>query len=62
MESITDSSTLQYARALDEKDSLREFRKEFFFPKDKIYFQSHQLGLLSKRTKVAVEKIMLNWE
>ncbi len=57
---------LDYARQLDEKDVLKKFRPEFYFPqhngKDAIYFCGNSLGLQSKNVNDAVQQELKDWQ
>ncbi|MBT8321380.1 MAG: kynureninase [Eudoraea sp.] len=64
----TDTSfknSLSFARQLDAIDPLREYRKDFHFPrvedKQVIYFTGNSLGLQPKRTQQYVDDIMKDW-
>lgn len=50
------------ALSLDERDSLKDFRNEFYVSDDKIYFDGNSLGLLSKRAEKAVHTLMDSWK
>jgi kynureninase len=58
-------NTLQYARELDKKDPLKNFRERFYIPilhgKDCIYFTGNSLGLQSKNAQDYVLDEMENW-
>lgn len=58
-------NTLAFAKSLDEADSLRSFRDQFLLPqhegKEAIYFLGNSLGLQPKRTKQAVDDVLLQW-
>ncbi|MCK0158462.1 kynureninase [Cellulophaga sp. F20128] len=58
-------NTLAFAKELDEKDSLRNYRNEFHFPKingeDAIYFTGNSLGLQPKRAQKFVTAVMEDW-
>lgn len=58
-------NTLSFAQQLDTSDILRNYRKEFHFPKVKgkqvIYFTGNSLGLQPKRTKKFVDEVMNDW-
>ena len=63
---MTFQNTLEFAKNLDIQDHLKEYRKEFYFPKvngkQVIYFTGNSLGLLSKRAKNYVDDIMNDWQ
>lgn len=58
-------NTLEFAKSLDEKDKLKEFRNLFFIPqhqqKDCIYFTGNSLGLQPKTTQSYIQEELNNW-
>lgn len=59
-------NSLDYARQLDQKDSLSHLRKEFHIPKDKngnewIYLTGNSLGLQPKRTQEYIQQELDDW-
>jgi kynureninase len=58
-------NTLEFAKGLDENDSLKHFREKYFIPKkesrDLIYFCGNSLGLESKSTKKHIEQELNDW-
>lgn len=58
-------NNLQFAKSLDEKDSLRSFRNKFFIPQhngaDCIYFTGNSLGLQPKTTSQYVQQELDDW-
>lgn len=58
-------NTLEFAKALDEKDPLKHFREKFFIPQHKgedcIYFTGNSLGLQPKTTRKYVEQELNDW-
>jgi kynureninase len=58
-------STLEFARAQDAADPLREYRDRFHFPslgtRELVYFTGHSLGLQPKTVKAAVELELDEW-
>jgi kynureninase len=58
-------NTLAFARALDEKDQLKEFRDQFYIPiingKQSIYFTGNSLGLQPKTTQDHVLNELEDW-
>ena len=58
-------NTLSYAKELDSKDNLKDYRSQFYVPqlhgKDAIYFLGNSLGLQPKTTQDEVLTIMENW-
>ncbi|MBP1948164.1 kynureninase [Virgibacillus litoralis] len=51
-----------YATNLDQKDNLKDFRKEFYTSNGRIYFDGNSLGLLSKRAEQAVDDAVNAWK
>ncbi len=58
-------NTLEFARELDAKDALREFRHRFFIPqhdgRDCVYFTGNSLGLQPKTTSQYVQQELDDW-
>ena len=58
-------NTPGFARQLDEKDLLKNFRKEFIIPvqngKQQIYFLGNSLGLQHKQTAAYIQRILDGW-
>ncbi len=58
-------NTREFAQFLDSQDSLRDYRKEFIFPKingrEVIYFTGNSLGLQPRRAKKYVDEVMDDW-
>ena len=58
-------NSLEFARSLDEKDPLRNFRNKFFIPqhngKDCVYFTGNSLGLQPKLTIQYVQQELNDW-
>jgi kynureninase len=58
-------NTLSFARGLDRKDPLREFRGQFYIPKSKnrpvIYFNGNSLGLQPKNVKKFIDNELAVW-
>lgn len=58
-------NTLDYARYLDENDSLRSFRDKFYIPlvngKEAVYFTGNSLGLQPKHTQDYVVNELEDW-
>lgn len=54
------------AEQLDKQDSISFFRNEFLIPKkdgkNRVYFLGNSLGLQTKATKNAIQKILNQWE
>jgi kynureninase len=62
---MTYSNSLTFAREMDSKDPLREFRNAFYFPdfhkEEVVYFTGNSLGLQPKRTKDYIQKELDAW-
>jgi len=58
-------SDLDFARQLDEQDSLKHLRDKFFIPqhngKDCIYFTGNSLGLQPKSVKNYIQQVLDDW-
>lgn len=58
-------NSLQFARAMDQKDPLRSFRKEFLIPKIKskevIYFTGNSLGLQPRSAEKYIQEELHDW-
>ncbi|RYG31488.1 MAG: kynureninase, partial [Chitinophagaceae bacterium] len=56
---------LEYARAMDEKDPLKNFRSKFYIPyingKESIYFTGNSLGLQPRTTQDYVVNELEDW-
>src|SRR5579875_280431 len=56
---------LPFAKQLDEKDELKNFRKKFIIPtnnnKEVIYFLGNSLGLQPKRTENYIQQVLQQW-
>ena len=62
----TYKSGLEYAKQLDQNDTLAHFRSQFHIPKDKngndlIYFCGNSLGLQPKNTKSYIDQELDDW-
>jgi kynureninase len=60
-------NTLDFAKSLDNKDKLRFYRSQFFFPRDKnskpkLYFCGNSLGLQPKNAKPYVDEVFQDWQ
>ena len=59
-------NSLDFARSLDEKDPLKKYRSQFYFPqhegKNVIYFTGNSLGLQPKTTRSYIEEILKDWK
>ena len=56
------STTLEYAKTLDQQDSLAIYREEFYLPEKKIYMDGNSLGLLSKRAEKKLLELLNTWK
>ena len=54
-------SALEYARKLDQEDSLWRFREEFYLKTGTIYMDGNSLGLLSKRAERTLYESLDDW-
>ncbi|MCX6292712.1 MAG: kynureninase, partial [Sphingobacteriales bacterium] len=59
------SNTLEFAKQLDEQDTLKHFRERFYIPmindKESIYFTGNSLGLQPKTTQDYVLNELEDW-
>lgn len=60
-------TTRSYALQMDEKDSLRHFRKHFYIPKqsngqETLYFCGNSLGLSPKKTNEYLQQELKDWQ
>lgn len=59
------TNTLEFARNLDEKDGLKDFRQKFFIPqhngKDCVYFTGNSLGLQPKTVSQYIRQELDDW-
>jgi kynureninase len=57
--------TLTFARSCDERDPLRSYREQFYFPSlgtdEMVYFSGHSLGLQPRTVRAAVELELEEW-
>jgi kynureninase len=62
---MTFQNTLEFAKSLDEKDPLRDFRNKFFIPQhnghDCVYFTGNSLGLQPKTVSQYVQQELDDW-
>src|SRR5947208_10845456 len=62
---MTFENTSEFAKGLDENDSLKHFRERFHIPKhngkEVIYFCGNSLGLEPKSTKQYIEQELNDW-
>ncbi|UOY92297.1 kynureninase [Ectobacillus sp. JY-23] len=54
--------TLEYAKQLDQEDTLRDFRNEFYLQPNTIYMDGNSLGLLSKRAEKTLLESLEDWK
>lgn len=58
-------NTAEFAKSLDEKDSLKGYRHKFFFPqhngKEVVYFTGNSLGLQPKTTASYIQQELDDW-
>ena len=58
-------NSLLFAKQLDDKDSLKDFRSQFIIPainqKEQIYFLGNSLGLQPRSTEAAIQYILQQW-
>jgi kynureninase len=54
--------TLEYAKQLDQTDSLNRFRDEFYIKPTSIYMDGNSLGLLSKRAERTLLESLNDWK
>ena len=59
-------ASIKFAKKLDEKDPLRKFRKQFYFPKHKgkkaIYCCGNSLGLQPKTVEKSIKQELKDWK
>lgn len=54
--------TLEYAKQLDQTDSLNRYREEFYIQPNTIYMDGNSLGLLSKRAERTLLESLNDWK
>ncbi|MGE6611051.1 kynureninase [Peribacillus sp. NPDC076916] len=54
--------TLDHAKQMDEKDTLKGFREEFYLKPGSIYMDGNSLGLLSKRAERTLLESLEDWK
>ncbi|MDQ1003265.1 kynureninase [Neobacillus niacini] len=54
--------TLEYAKQLDQTDSLNRYREEFYIKPNTIYMDGNSLGLLSKRAERTLLESLNDWK
>lgn len=62
MNKLSVSQSINYAKELDSKDTLRHFKEEFHTPEDSIYMDGNSLGLLSKRAEATLLQSLNDWK
>ena len=50
-----------FAKYLDEKDELKEFRNKFDLPEKSLYFCGNSLGMPPKKAKTYLDDVYHNW-
>jgi len=53
---------LEYAKKMDEGDSLKSFRDRFYTKDDEIYMDGNSLGMLSKDAEASLLKVLDEWK
>lgn len=56
------NTLIEYAQQLDRQDPLRPFKEEFYLPENQLYMDGNSLGLMSKRSEQALNKIITSWK
>ncbi len=51
-----------FARHMDKKDPIGEFRERFYIPGGKIYLDGNSLGLMSKDSQGCLSRVMQEWQ
>lgn len=54
--------SLDYAKKMDENDSLYSFREEFYLQSGVLYMDGNSLGLMSKRAETKTLELMESWK
>ncbi|MBT2725462.1 kynureninase [Bacillus sp. ISL-75] len=54
--------TLEYSHQLDQEDSLKRFREEFYIKPNSIYMDGNSLGLFSKRAERTLLESLNDWK
>ncbi len=54
--------SLEFARSLDSRDPLQQFRHHFFLPEKTIYLNGNSLGLCSRAGKDALLRVLEEWK
>lgn len=58
---FTFENSLAFARKMDKADELREFRKQFHYPKQSVYLVGNSLGLQPKATRSYINQELEDW-
>lgn len=58
---MVEKNSIAYAKTLDDKDPLRNYRREFHLPEEGIYMDGNSLGLMSKRAESSVLQLIESW-
>lgn len=53
---------LDYAKELDKKDELHQYREEFFLQPGEIYMDGNSLGMASKAAVASIENMIERWK
>ena len=65
IKTIKYENSLAFAKNMDQKDPLKQYREEFYIPvldgKEVIYYTGNSLGLQPKRTKNFIDKELNDW-
>lgn len=59
---MTMEANLDFGKHLDNEDSLKRFRDEFYIKPDSIYMDGNSLGLLSKRAEATLLNSLEDWK
>ncbi|WP_188207762.1 kynureninase [Alkalibacillus aidingensis] len=54
--------TVDFAKELDQKDPLKDFKQEFYIKDNQIYMDGNSLGLMSKRAEASMYKVIDSWK
>jgi len=52
----------EYAKKLDQKDSLSHYKDKFYIPDDTIYMDGNSLGLLSENAEKTTKRVIEEWK
>jgi kynureninase len=53
---------LEFAKAMDEKDVLKQFRERFYIREDEIYMDGNSLGLASRDVEDSLQNMLRAWK